>query len=125
MIDNVRLFCRGGCSHPPGTAPSVRELSAKLTEGESFTRFEISDMGTALSPTLLRGTAPQPGPSVALTRHLPTPWGVTLAEGAFYIATKISPGFSYAFLPTPKSAKMSVRVSSASEATRRMRSGVM
>ena len=105
MIDNVRLFCRGGCSHPPGTAPSVRELSAKLTEGESFTRFEISDMGTALSPTRLRGSL--------------------LAEGAFYIATKISPGFSYAFLPTPKSAKMSVRVSSASEATRRMRSGVM
>ena len=34
-----------------------------------------------LSPTRCGGSPSGPGPSVA-SRHLPTPWGVTLAEGA-------------------------------------------
>ena len=95
-------------------APSVRELSAKLTEGESLTEFEILDEGKSLSPTRFAGAPSQRGP--------------------FYIVTKIKPalliifqkhGLFYCFLPTPKSAKISVLVSSAKDATRRMRSGVM
>ena len=39
-----------------------------------------------LSPTLCGGSPSGPGPSVA-SRHLPTPWGVTLAEGAKGLAS--------------------------------------
>ena len=36
----------------------------------------------SLSPTRFAGPLTRPGPPVA-ARHLPTLWGVTLAEGAF------------------------------------------
>ena len=41
----------------------------------------ISDSGKVLSPTACGRSPSGPGPSVA-SRHLPTLWGVTLAEGA-------------------------------------------
>ena len=51
-------------------------------EGENLAiARNISGSRTVLSPTACGRTAPQPSPSVA-TRHLPTLWGVTLAEGA-------------------------------------------
>ena len=47
-------------------APSVRELSAKLTEGESLTKFEILDEGKSLSPTRFAGAPSQKGPFTVL-----------------------------------------------------------
>ena len=41
----------------------------------------ISDSGKVLSPAACGRSPSGPGPSVA-SRHLPTLWGVTLAEGA-------------------------------------------
>ena len=63
-------------------APSERELSEKRTEGEKLALFKTLDKGNALSPTRFAGPLTRPDPSVA-SRHLPTPWGVTLPEGAF------------------------------------------
>lgn len=62
-------------------APSVRELSEKRTEGEKLALFKTLDKGNALSPTRFAGPLTRPDLSVAM-RHLPTLWGVTLAEGA-------------------------------------------
>ena len=51
-------------------------------EGEKFTAVRnISGYRKVLSPTACGRSPSDPGPSVA-SRHLPTPWGVTLAEGA-------------------------------------------
>ena len=69
-------------------APSARELSPQATEGEkrAIIRSIIVSLRKALSPTRLAGPLTRPGPSVA-ARHLPTLWGVTLAEGAFQMVS--------------------------------------
>ena len=51
-------------------------------EGENLAiARNISGSRTVLSPTACGRSPSGPGPSVA-SRHLPTLWGVTLAEGA-------------------------------------------
>ena len=68
-------------------APSARELSPQATEGERLAIIRsIVNLRKTLSPTRLAGPLTRPGPSVA-ARHLPTLWGVTLAEGAFQMVS--------------------------------------
>ena len=69
MLDNTQsiicAFCLAAC-----------------TSRSPHRHLELCGIALNLSLTRFAGPLTRPGPSVA-TRHLPTLWGVTLAEGAF------------------------------------------
>ena len=73
-------FCKSLCGFLPA---SLWEGGGPAgPEGENLaTARNVSDNRKVLSPTACGRSPSGPSPSVA-TRHLPTQWGVTLAEGA-------------------------------------------
>ena len=82
--------CITGClSWRKDSCLPLRGRCPEGAEGENLAiARNASDCRKVLSPTACGRSPSGPGPSVA-SRHLPTPWGVTLAEGA---KRKNSPG---------------------------------
>ena len=69
----------------------------------------ISDSGKVLSPTACGRSPSGPDPSVA-SRHLPTLWGVTLAEGAKEFCDKRGEGLFLFTVPMMHSLQLELKV---------------